>query len=429
MSQIKQISEAVKPLPIEVRGDSSDDKIDENFLYVSIGRWKDYPADESNYVNEKFFFEVGGVGVDKGYVGFTFNKEDDEAFTRVMTLTKMFLGEKADVVTQEYLQYFIDTDSGIILDKDAIGSDFTTYNNNKWKESSDKKMTYLVDEKKTALMLDLDYRTKYHTGGSISYTTISEYRAWESVYLENEVKLVSLFETYAKNNYGKFNEPNYQYFKDPSMNIYNLKTSDLWEMKMRVIVRPMEIMLIQDQNDDAEHYLERSMYDILHDDIIWEAYSVYTQHDAVGITLGIGLPNYTQLAKDLIVYTTGKKEDADEIIGYRDKVMKAYYQHAAKTGDTDGYKFNTDVYPYVNKPYKLKSGTIVYMDFHGYYMNSVGPTVYIKKDLSKYDAPFVKYGFENPESDYIYSEWREFDEKGREVRTNAPEFSWGIYAK
>ena len=263
----------------------------------------------------------------------------------------------------------------------------------------------------------------------MSYTTIAEYRAWESVFLENEVALTTLFETYAKNNYGKLNETNYQYFKDPSLNVNHLKTSDLTEMKMRVIVRPMEIMLIQDQKDDAEYYVERSMFDILHEHLIWEAYSLYTQQDAVGITLGIGLPNYTQLAKDLIVYTTGKKEDAAEIIGYRDKVMKAYYQHAAKTGDTEGYKFNTDVYPYVNKPYKLKSGTVVYMDFHGYYMNSVGPTVYIKKDLSKYDAPFIKYGYGNPESDHIHSEWRVFDEKGREVRTNAPEFSWGIYGK
>lgn len=428
MSQIKKISEVVKPLPMQVRGDSSD-KLDKDFLYVSVGRWRDYPANEANYVKEKFFFEVGAVSIDKGYVGFTFNKQDEEAFSRVMMLTKMFLGANATQANQEYLQYFKKMGSEILLDKEAIGSDFTTYNNFKWKDSSNQKMTYLVDEKKTALMWDLDYRTRAHTGGKVSYTTISEYREWESVFLKNEETLTSLFETYVKNNYGKLNEMNYQYFKDPSLNINNLKTSDLVDMKMRVIVRPMEIMLIQDQKDDAEYYVERSMFDILHEHLIWEAYSLHTKQNAVGITLGIGLPNYTQLAKDLIVYTTGKKADATEIIGYRDKVMKAYYQHAAKTGDIEGYKFNTDVYPYVNKPYKLKSGTVVYMDFHGYYMNSVGPTVYIMKDLSKYNAPFVKYGYGNPESEYIFADWRVFDEKGREVRNSAPKFSWGIYGK
>ena len=67
--------------------------------------------------------------------------------------------------------------------------------------------------------------------------------------------------------------------------------------------------------------------------------------------------------------------------------MKAYYKHAIKTGDTDGYKFNTDVYPY------------------------------------------AKDGYDDPYSDYIFSNWRTYDEKGREVRTSAPKFSWGIYGK
>lgn len=192
----------------------------------------------------------------------------------------------------------------------------------------------------------------------------------------------------------------------------------------------MEILLVQDHHDgDDAYYHERSMFDLLYSHEVWESYAVYVGDKAVGITLGMGLPNYTQLSKDLITFTTGKKEDAAEIIGYRDTVMKAYYKHAVKTGDIDGYKFNTDVYPYVNKPYKLKSGTIVYMDFHGYYTNSVGPTVYIKKDFKDFKKSYAKDGYDAPYSDYISSEWREFDEKGREVRTNAPEFSWGIYAK
>jgi len=429
MSRIKEIQEIVKPLLVSVAIDYTETP-DEGFRLIEIGRLEAFKPGEGDYKDGKFFRSYGNFSFDEDGISFSFNKQDDEAYNKIMALTKHYLGDKASLVESEYLKYFVKQGEEIKLDQAAIGSDFTSYEGYQFKESADKTRTYLVFQKHSRIALDLSEHVKTMTDGSISYSPLSEYYRAESTYLRNNTALVSMFEKYVKNNYGKLDERYHTYFNDPSLNLYGTKASDLTPSDMKLIVRPMEILLVQDLHDgDDAYYHERSMFDLLHANEVWESYAVYVDDKAVGITLGMGLPNYTQLAKDLITYTTGNKEDAAEIIGHRDTVMKAYYKHAIKTGDTDGYKFNTDVYPYVNKPYKLKSGTVVYMDFHDYYMSSVGPTVYIQKDFKEFKQSYAKDGYDDPYSDYIFSNWRTYDEKGREVRTSAPKFSWGKYAK
>lgn len=329
---------------------------------------------------------LGRVRAYDGNIRFQYAPGSSEESTKtqdsIKEFVKIFLNTKVDI-DNEYFKYF---GNDPIDDKDLLDFDKTAKETNPYYDTYSLKFSSMS----SIAYFQPCYSEPSNIEGFQVPWNFGEITKMTKAQVENQIKfdlrkdekLNALFDEHLAKYPEAIFLPYHIQYNNKKYDFYKTGNQSL-EGTGRMLLKKSYGIYFTQKDTDVKWVEDRSLFELRRDGSVWGSYAIYPEKDAVSISLKGGIKNYAELGKQLIDYTSGKSGDGEEVYKLYNQVMIAYLNYRVKvnddtlkTGAYTGYEFAQ-----TNKVYKLKSGTIIYLDMNGWYDTSDGPTVYIKKNL------------------------------------------------